>query len=258
VLAYPKQATDATTKVTNLTTGISQTIAETREIFKKNLEEKCGFEIEVHESSQFKTNITFFLLHLPFEELEKHANRLQINKRIAQDYILLVDQVFKSNSMTSLHAQLTDKEKEALAEEICQVENDIANDKSDTANDLIDDFDEINSKAGIPCLSGLKKCFDIDDKDLARLPSYFTTIYEKELRHLFHGVYKSDGSLNEDGFFTPAERSKIADYLIRECHYIDTADKSQEEIKTSIDFGIERLMGVVGCLIRRIRCMIVL
>ena len=236
VLAFNRQPSSDD----NLLKSISQSTSRTREIFKENLEKKYGFEIEVHESTQFKNNVTFYLLHLPFEELERHANRLQINKRIAQDYIVLVDQVFKSNSMSSLHAQLNDQEKEMLAQEICNVEEEMEKHEKETGNDFIDDIDQLNSKTEIPCFSSIKRCFEIKNEDLARLPSYFTTIYEANMRHLFHGVYNKDGSLNEDGFFTPAERSKIADYLIRECHYTQNNDP------TSIDFGIERLMGTVG------------
>jgi len=64
-----------------------QTVSKTRQVFKENLENNYGFIIEEfiskHLSDDKKVgNTCFYLLHLPFKKLSKHAERLQIIKNL--------------------------------------------------------------------------------------------------------------------------------------------------------------------------------
>ena len=231
---------------------IITTVQETREIFLKNLIEK-GFEayriksdgLEPIKGSEKQGQVTFILLHLPFEKLEEYATKLQINKPINDAYVKLIDRVTKKTiSNTSVNATLSEQDideikREFEKEEAKNIEfEDTRGNENGNKEDVIDQLEQAGAKEKIT--QWVRRTFTVENEYLKDEDPFFTCVYDKEKAHIFHNYYYEDDNGNRlsgnPEMFTPAERSKIASYMLMECAYIEGATEA------STNFSIERLL----------------
>ena len=70
-----------------------------RKIFLNHLNENKKIRIEEHESDKWSgQRVTFYLLHLPFEQCEKYAAKMSINKPIDPKHVQIVDELMKNDT----------------------------------------------------------------------------------------------------------------------------------------------------------------
>jgi len=105
----------------------TQTFKHTRELFLKNLRKLYDVECEIHKSSEYDSdNLVYCLLHLPFATLEDYAVELQINKRVADEFISITECIQEEMQQEELDRRKTRVER--LTKPTVKVEDDTGDD----------------------------------------------------------------------------------------------------------------------------------
>lgn len=177
--------------------------------------------------------------------IEDYATKLQINKPIADEYVKLIDVVNQKTafSTTNLQGLLTDHELDEIRHEIEHGYKEEVTFEDTTARtnenrDDIDDIEETVKTARHVYFGWLRELFTdaLKHPDLQDEGQFYTCVYDRHKNFMFRSYYDKNKDPDNPDLFTPAERSKVAAYMLMECAYIEQATEA------STNFSIERLL----------------
>ena len=206
-----------------------QSFKETREYFKETLENQ-GITVDQYDSDLYKDQRGFYLIHLPLSVIDSYASLLNIHKPLNNEYVKLIEHVCTtddeklSETYTFTPAQLSK-----------QIQRLDKNWKPEEINIKIPDETQSSNR-----ISTLWKKWLKANAIKTRYDLKYTSIFNSEYGFLFENYYLDEKTKTRNpDFYSPAERSKVAHFLLHETKFRKGDSRSD-------GFGLGQLLGEQG------------